>query len=62
MFTRSLLKSKLMTAAPRNLLQRSMRPFGAMDQLNMDLFEHKFTSDMEFRSSFEKIKCFRVMD
>lgn len=33
-----------------------------MDQLNMELFEHKFTSEMEFRSSFDKMKCFRVMD
>lgn len=33
-----------------------------MDQLDTSLFEHKFTNDMEFRSSFDKIKCFRVMD
>ena len=33
-----------------------------MDEINRDLFEHKFTSKMEFRSSFDKIKCFRVMD
>lgn len=26
------------------------------------LFEHKFTSDMEFRSQFDKLKCFRVID
>ena len=38
------------------------RSFGAMDEINRDLFEHKFTSDMEFQSSFDKIKCFRVMD
>lgn len=30
--------------------------------MNRDLFEHKFTNDLEFRSSFDKIKCFRVMD
>ena len=36
--------------------------FGAMDVLNRDLFEHKFTSEMAFRSSFDKLKCFRVMD
>ncbi len=35
---------------------------GAMDIVNKDLFEHKFTNDLEFRSSFDKIKCFRVMD
>ena len=33
-----------------------------MDQIDKSLFEHKFTSDMNFRSSFEKIKCFRVID
>ena len=33
-----------------------------MDLVNRDLFEHKFTQDLEFKSSFEKIKCFRVMD
>ena len=38
------------------------RAFGAMDQLDRELFEHKFTSDMNFVSSFDKIKCFRVMD
>jgi hypothetical protein len=35
---------------------------GAMDEINRDLFEHKFTSEMTFRSSFDKMKCFRVMD
>jgi len=44
------------------LYQNTRRNFGAMDQLNMDLFEHKFTNKMEFTSSFEKMKCFRVMD
>ena len=38
------------------------RNFAAMDQPNRELFEHKFTSNMEFKSSFEKFKCFRVMD
>ena len=38
------------------------RNFGAMDIINYDLFEHKFTNDLEFRSSFEKMKCFRVLD
>lgn len=33
-----------------------------MDVINYELFEHKFTNDMDFRSSFDKIKCFRVMD
>jgi hypothetical protein len=35
---------------------------GAMDKMNLDLFSHTFTSDMTFRSSFEKMKCFRIMD
>ncbi len=26
------------------------------------MFEHKFTNDMDFRSNFDKIKCFRVLD
>lgn len=33
-----------------------------MDTVNMEMFEHKFTDDMEFRSSYDKIKCFRIMD
>jgi len=33
-----------------------------MDLLNWDLFDHKFTSEMKFISSFEKMKCFRVID
>lgn len=40
----------------------STRAFGAMDQVNMSMFEQKFTNDLEFRSSFDKIKCFRVLD
>ena len=33
-----------------------------MNEVNKDLIEHKFTNEMEFRSSFEKFKCFRVLD
>jgi len=33
-----------------------------MNEINYDLFEHKFTTDMNFKSQFDKIKCFRVMD
>ncbi len=33
-----------------------------MNEIDYSLFEHKFTDKMEFRSSFEKFKCFRVMD
>ena len=42
--------------------QNAMRSFGAMDIIDHSLMEHKFTSDMEFKSSNEKIKCFRVMN
>ena len=42
--------------------QQSVRPFGAMDEINRDLFEHKFTDEMEFDSSFDKIKTYRVID
>jgi len=38
------------------------RAFGAMDQVNLDMFEQKFTNDLEFKSSFDKIRCFRVLD
>ena len=41
---------------------QSSRAFGAMDQLNPEMFEHEFTGDLAFRSSNDKIKCFRVMD
>ena len=33
-----------------------------MDVLDKELFEHKFTTALNFRSSFDKMKCFRVMD
>ena len=39
-----------------------IRPFGAMNEINRDLFDHKFTNEMEFKSSFEKLKCFRIID
>ena len=45
------------------LLGRTVtRQFGAMGIVNKEMFEHKFTNDCEFKSSFDKIKCFRVMD
>lgn len=44
------------------MLALSKRQFGAMDELNRDLFDHKFTDSMEFKSGFEKFKCFRVLD
>jgi len=44
-------------------LSLNARAFGAMGEINRELlFEHKFTTDMNFQSEFEKIKCFRVMD
>ena len=38
------------------------RSFGAMGEMNREMFEHSFTSDMKFQDSFDKIKCFRVLD
>jgi hypothetical protein len=46
----------------RQITQIPVRSFGAMDEINRELFEHKFTTDMKFISAFEKMKCFRVMD
>ena len=44
-------------------MKTSTRSFGAMGEIDRDLlFNHKFTNDMDFKSKFEKIKCFRVMD
>ena len=33
-----------------------------MDKCNKDMFEHTFTNNMEFKSAFDKMKCFRIMD
>ena len=33
-----------------------------MNEINRDLFEHKFTSEMAYKSSFDQVKCFRVPD
>lgn len=46
----------------KSFIGLSQRSFGAMDQMNIELFEHKFTEQMEFKSGFEKFKCFRVLD
>ena len=59
--------SKLTSHSGKSLARTSLgysqkRQFGAMNELDRSMFEHKFTNDMEFRSSFDKIKCFRVMD
>ena len=56
----SILKS---LSHPRHFLNcTSSRSFGAMGEVNKEMFEHKFTNDLEFRSQFDKLKCFRVMD
>lgn len=47
---------------PRLFLNTAQRSFGAMGEVNKEMFEHKFTNDLEFRSQFDKLKCFRVMD
>lgn len=49
-------------ARTSQLFKVAQRSFGAMDTVNMEMFEHKFTQDLEFRSSFDKLKCFRIMD
>ena len=41
----------------------NFRAFGAMGEIDRELlFNHKFTTEMNFLSNFEKLKCFRVMD
>ena len=46
-----------------NMVVSTARSFGAMGEIDRELlFEHKFTTDMNFQSQVEKIKCFRVMD
>ena len=47
---------------PRLFIKTAQRSFGAMGEVNKEMFEHKFTNDLEFRSQFDKLKCFRVMD
>lgn len=55
-------KRSALLSQSKSVIFQSQRSFGAMGEVNKELFEHKFTNDLEFRSSFEKIKCFRVMD
>lgn len=33
-----------------------------MDKPDTSLFDYKFTNKMDFVSSFDKMKCFRVID
>jgi len=40
----------------------TLRSMGAMNETNPEMFTHTFTNEMHFRSKFEKMKCFRVMD
>ncbi len=54
--------SKIKTQFVKSRSLVTTRSFGAMNELNRELFEHKFTTEMNFRSSFDKMKCFRVMD
>lgn len=61
MFTKHLMNATKRVGGMQSMLG-ARRMFGAMDEINRDLFEHKFTSDMHFQSSFDKVKCFRVMD
>ena len=51
-----------MLSPMRSMVQAPQRNFGAMDEINTEMFEHTFTDQMDFKSSFDKIKCFRVMD
>ena len=44
------------------MLAPMSRSFGAMGEIDESLFKHEFTDQMEFKSSFDKLKCFRVMD
>ncbi len=44
------------------VVKASVRAFGAMDEIDYSLFDHKFTSDMTFQKEKEKMKCFRVID
>jgi len=60
-FLKSFKKSTLQSGKSQ-LVRVTQRGFGAMDLVNREMFEHKFTNDMNFSSSFDKIKCFRVMD
>jgi len=60
-FLKSFKKSTLQSGKSQ-LVRVTQRGFGAMDIVNREMFEHKFTNDMNFSSSFDKIKCFRVMD
>lgn len=57
----SIFKS-LLSQQPRTFVRSAQRSFGAMGEVNQEMFEHKFTNDLEFRSQFDKLKCFRVMD
>jgi hypothetical protein len=60
-FLKSFKKTTLQSRKSQ-LVSVTQRGFGAMDIVNREMFEHKFTNDMNFSSSFDKIKCFRVMD
>lgn len=58
----NMLSQGILFKSSKSMFKIAARSFGAMDQVNKEMFEHKFTNDMDFRSSFDKLKCFRVMD
>jgi len=63
MYHSSIFLKSIRSSHSSNLfIKQASRSFGAMDLVNKDMFEHKFTNDLEFRSSFDKVKCFRVLD
>ena len=41
---------------------KTFMTFARRSLYNKNLFEHTFTPELKFRSGFEKIPCFRVMD
>ena len=59
----SILHQGLRRHTPRST-HLSARLFGTADHFNKELFEHKFTPNLEFKDQFgkERIPCFRVMD
>jgi len=38
------------------------RAFAAMDKIDYEFFDYKFTHDLKFKDNVEKISCFRVID
>jgi len=57
-----LTKSLIHRYQAMKMAKPALRRFGAMGQVNKEMFEHSFTGDMTFKSEFEKMKCFRVIN